>query len=201
MKHRPSSRPTKTPAKTPAKASAKAPTDPPGLAVRRIAADIVDGVLRRRPPARRATGRRECPTRSCRPAGSRPCAGPGAGRGRAAAARQLAPSPRLVAGARPAEGRAARRDRAVDRGGANPVSRCARSCGGRSRRPPRAGRPQRHALCRPGQCRAAPACARRRRASGGARYGRARHAEMADGTLGRRLWRAHGAGHRGRQCH
>ena len=50
MKHRPSSRPTKTPAKAPAKASAKAPPNPPGLAVRRIAADIVDGVLRRRRP-------------------------------------------------------------------------------------------------------------------------------------------------------
>ena len=50
MKHRPSSRPTKTPAKAPAKTAAKAPTDPPGLAVRRIAADILDGVLRRRRP-------------------------------------------------------------------------------------------------------------------------------------------------------
>jgi 16S rRNA (cytosine967-C5)-methyltransferase len=54
MKHRPSSRPAKTTAKTTAKTSgktvAKAPTDPPGLAVRRTAADIVDGVLRRRRP-------------------------------------------------------------------------------------------------------------------------------------------------------
>jgi hypothetical protein len=54
MKHRPSSRPAKTLAKASTKASAnastKAPTDPPGLAVRRIAADIVDGVLRRRRP-------------------------------------------------------------------------------------------------------------------------------------------------------
>jgi 16S rRNA (cytosine967-C5)-methyltransferase len=46
MKHRPSTRPAKVPAKT----SAKAPSDPPGLAVRRIAADIVDGVLRRHRP-------------------------------------------------------------------------------------------------------------------------------------------------------
>src|SRR5215467_2339012 len=42
MKHRQSSRPPRTPAKRPA--------DPPGLAVRRISADIVDGVLRRRRP-------------------------------------------------------------------------------------------------------------------------------------------------------
>src|ERR1700722_14615518 len=50
MKHRPSPRPAKTTAKTRGKTAAKAPTDPPGLAVRRIAADIVDGVLRRRRP-------------------------------------------------------------------------------------------------------------------------------------------------------
>jgi 16S rRNA (cytosine967-C5)-methyltransferase len=54
MKHRPSSRPAKAPAKTAAetstKTSAKTPGDPPGLAVRRIAADIVDGVLRRHRP-------------------------------------------------------------------------------------------------------------------------------------------------------
>jgi 16S rRNA (cytosine967-C5)-methyltransferase len=46
MKHRPSSRPTKTPTKAPAKPA----SDPPGLAVRRIAADILDSVLRRRRP-------------------------------------------------------------------------------------------------------------------------------------------------------
>jgi 16S rRNA (cytosine967-C5)-methyltransferase len=42
MKHRRNSRPARTPARQPA--------DPPGLAVRRIAADIIDGVLRRRRP-------------------------------------------------------------------------------------------------------------------------------------------------------
>src|SRR6516162_1041466 len=42
MKHRQSSRPARMPAKRPA--------DPPGLTVRRIAADIVDGVLRRHRP-------------------------------------------------------------------------------------------------------------------------------------------------------
>jgi 16S rRNA (cytosine967-C5)-methyltransferase len=46
MKHRPSSRPVKAPAKT----SAKTRSEPPGLAVRRIAADIFDGVLRRHRP-------------------------------------------------------------------------------------------------------------------------------------------------------
>ena len=46
MKHRPSSHPVKAPAKT----SAKTRSEPPGLAVRRIAADIVDGVLRRHRP-------------------------------------------------------------------------------------------------------------------------------------------------------
>jgi 16S rRNA (cytosine967-C5)-methyltransferase len=54
MKHRPGSRPAKTPTKTltkmPAKMPAKSAGDPPGLAVRRVAADIVDGVLRRRRP-------------------------------------------------------------------------------------------------------------------------------------------------------
>src|ERR1700735_5050234 len=50
MKHRPSSRPTKTTAKTSGNTAAKTPADPPGLVVRRIAADIVDGVLRRRRP-------------------------------------------------------------------------------------------------------------------------------------------------------
>ncbi len=54
MKRQPNSRPAKGPdkraAKTSEKASAKTPTDPPGLAVRRIAADIIDGVLRRRRP-------------------------------------------------------------------------------------------------------------------------------------------------------
>ena len=46
MKHRPSSHPVKAPGKT----SAKTRSEPPGLAVRRIAADIVDGVLRRHRP-------------------------------------------------------------------------------------------------------------------------------------------------------
>jgi 16S rRNA (cytosine967-C5)-methyltransferase len=46
MKHRPSSRPAKTPARAPAKPA----SDPPGLTVRRIAADILDSVLRRRRP-------------------------------------------------------------------------------------------------------------------------------------------------------
>src|SRR5262245_36370469 len=54
MKHRSSSRPAKTSAKTaaetPNKAPAKPASDPPGLAVRRIAADILDSVLRRRRP-------------------------------------------------------------------------------------------------------------------------------------------------------
>ena len=192
MKQRQSSRPAQAPGKQSA--------DPPGLAVRRIAADIVDGVLRRRRPLDEQLEGSERPSRSCRPAGSRPRADPRAGRGRAAAARQLASSPRPVAGARPAEGCAAGRDGAVDRGCANPFSRCARSCGGRSRGAAGAGRSQRHALYGPRQCRAAPAHARRRRASGGARCGRARHAAMADATLDRRLRRAHGARHRGRQC-
>jgi 16S rRNA (cytosine967-C5)-methyltransferase len=70
MKHQPGSRPTKSPdkrsakegaegsakggtkggAKRTAKTSAKTPNDSPGLTVRRIAADIIDGVLRRRRP-------------------------------------------------------------------------------------------------------------------------------------------------------
>ena len=50
MKHRPSSRPAETTAKTPTKTAVKAPTEPPGLGVRRVAADIVDGVLRRHRP-------------------------------------------------------------------------------------------------------------------------------------------------------
>src|SRR6201988_5208810 len=54
MNPRPGSRPAKTPTKTltkmPAKMPAKSAGDPPGLAGRRGAADIVDGVLRRRRP-------------------------------------------------------------------------------------------------------------------------------------------------------
>src|SRR4029077_8111907 len=50
MKHRPSSRPAKTTAKTPTKTAVKAPTEPPGLGVRRVAADIVDRGLRRHRP-------------------------------------------------------------------------------------------------------------------------------------------------------
>src|SRR6478672_6901024 len=50
MKHRPSSRPAETTAKTPTKTAVKAPTEPLGLGVRRVAADIVDGVLRRHRP-------------------------------------------------------------------------------------------------------------------------------------------------------
>src|SRR3984957_8084848 len=50
MKHRPSSCPAETTAKTPTKTAVKAPTEPPGLGVRRVAADIVDGVLRRHRP-------------------------------------------------------------------------------------------------------------------------------------------------------
>src|ERR1700758_2155486 len=46
MKHRPIPHPVKAPAKT----SAKTASEPPGLAVRRIAADIIDGVLRRHRP-------------------------------------------------------------------------------------------------------------------------------------------------------
>jgi 16S rRNA (cytosine967-C5)-methyltransferase len=50
MKHRPSSRPTKTTAKTSGNTAAKTPAEPPGLGVRRVAADIIDGVLRRNRP-------------------------------------------------------------------------------------------------------------------------------------------------------
>ena len=50
MKHRPRSHQAKTPAQAAAKTRAKPASDPPGLAVRRIAADILDSVLRRRRP-------------------------------------------------------------------------------------------------------------------------------------------------------
>ena len=133
----------------------------PGLAARRIAADILDGVLRRQLAL------------------DEQLAGKGAHPGLAALAdRDRALMRRLVATVlrrlgtlrhllggfldkRLSRRRAARRNHPADRRGANPVARRARSCRGRSFGAAGAGRPPRRALCRPGQRRAAPRRAER----------------------------------------
>ncbi len=171
----------------------------PGLAVRRIAAEIVDGVLRR--------------NRSL----DEQLDGAGANAGLAGLSdRDRALTRALVATvvrrlgtlrhligifrrAWPAEGGAAHRVRALDRRGADSFPRRARSCRRRSRRPSGAGGSLRRPPCRSGQRRAPPCGARRRRAFGGARHGRPRHAGMADGALDRDLRREHRPHYRHRQ--
>ena len=132
----------------PAKSQSEPTAPPPGLAARRIAADIVDGVLRQKraldeqlEPA--ATSAR-CPNATARWCGSSspPCCAGSAPCGICSASmleRGLpASAPRVEAVA-------------ADRRRANPVSRRARSRRGRSVGAAGAGRPPRLALCRPGQ--------------------------------------------------
>ena len=171
----------------------------PGLAARRLAADILDAVLRRR----RALDD-ELDSAATRAAlaglpGARPRADAGAGRDRAAPARLAAPSPRSFPRSRPAEGGAAGRDRAPSRRGADSLARRARPRRRRSRGAAHSGGPPRRPLCRSGQCRVAAAGARGRRATGRARCRRARHAGMADGALDRDLRRDDRPRHRRRQ--
>ena len=176
-----------------------APAEVPGLTARRIAADILDNVLRRhRPLDARARRRRTHPglAGARRP---RPRAGAQAGRDRAAPPRHAAASARQIPRLGLSQGCAARRDRAADRRRADPVPRRAGPCGGRSQRAAGAGGPPRRAISRPDQRGAAPG----RRAKGrtllaDARCRAARHAAMAVRALEQELRRRHRARDRDR---
>ena len=137
---------------------------PPGLAARRIAAEILDGVSAPAPPARRAARRPERRARRALPERDRALVRQHR-RDRAAPARHAAAicCGRCSSAALPADAPRGR-DRAAARRRADPVSRRAGSRRGRSLGAAGAGRPPRRALCRAGQRRAAADRPRRRAA-------------------------------------
>ena len=137
-----------------------APAEVPGLATRRIAADILDNVLRRSRPLDDELDGSRGASRTCLACGSRPRAGAQAGRDRSAPARHAPASVRPLSRKWPAGRCAAYRNRPADRRRADPVSRRAGPCRGRPERR-RAGRPERRDVSRPGQCGAAQRDARR----------------------------------------
>ena len=122
-----------------------APAEVPGLAARRIAADILDNVLRRHRPLDAELDGAE----------AHPGLAALADRDRALVRklvatvlrrrRHAAPSAAAVPRLRLSQGCAARRNRAAGRRGADPVPRRARPCGGRSERAAGAGGPARRA--------------------------------------------------------
>ncbi len=123
------------------RATPSPPPDIPGLAARRIAADILDGVLRRQRPLDEQLDGAGAPSGPRGARRARPRAGAHARRDRAAPARHAAASARLfLERGLPADG-AAGRDRAADRRGANPVARRARPRRRRSVGAAGAGRP------------------------------------------------------------
>ena len=137
-----------------------APAEVPGLAARRIAADILDNVLRRNRPLDGELDGAE----------AHPGLAALADRDRALVRKLAATVLRRIGTLRHLlrqfldsgfpEGCAARRDRAADRRGADPVPRRARPCGGRSQRAAGAGGPPRREISRPDQRGAAPGDAR-----------------------------------------
>ena len=161
--------------------------EPQGLASRRIAADILEGVLRR---GRSLDDQLD---------------GGGAHQGLASLPeRDRALTRRLVATVLrrlgtlrhllglylergiPKDAHAGR-DRAAARRRADPVARRARPCGGRPVGTAGAGGPARCGLCGAGQRRAAPCREKRRAAIARQGHRRARHAGVADGALAARL--------------
>ena len=140
------------------------PTDAPGFAARRIAADIIDNVLVRR---RALDDQLDGASRASRGEDaerSRPRADAPAGRDRAAPSRHAALRAVAPARSRRASRFAAHRDRADARRSANSLDGRARSRRRRSVRAPGAGRPARGAVCRASStpcCAAARARARR----------------------------------------
>ena len=163
--------------------------EPQGLASRRIAADILEGVLRRgRSLDDQLDGGGAHPGLASLPERDRALTR----RLVATVLRRLgtlAPSARPLSRARHPEGCAAGRDRAADRRRADPLARRARPCRGRSVGAARAGRPARRALCGAGQRRAAAHRAERRAAVARQGHRRARYAGLADGALAAHLRR------------
>ncbi len=165
------------------------PSEVPGLAARRIAADILDGVLHKhRTLDDQLDGAGAHPglEDAVRP---RPRADAAAGCDDPAAARHARPC--AVAPARPRRShrRAARAERAADRRRPDPLDGCARSRRRRSLGAAGAGGPPRREICRAGQRRAAPLRPRRPAADRRSRRADARHSALAAGALDRRLWR------------
>ena len=169
----------------------------PGLAARRIAADIVEGVLRSKRPLDEqleASGLDSLEEERDR-ALVRAIV--------ATVVRRLGTLRHLLAGllerGLPGQ-RAAGRKRAADRRRADPVSRRAQSRRGRPFRAARAGGSSRPALRSAGQRRAAQGHARRRGTACGHRSHRARHAGVADEALAVALRRRDGTRHRRGEC-
>ena len=169
----------------------------PGLAARRIAADILDGVLRRKIALdEQLSGKAAHPglADARRP---RPRADAPARRHRAAAARHLAPPARRISRQGLSVRRAARRNHSADRRCANPLAGSARPRRGRFVGAPGASRSPRRALWRTDQRGAAPRGAEPERATRRSAF--PRHAEMAAGALDQALWRRNRARDRRRQ--
>ena len=156
-----------------------APAEVPGLAARRIAADILDNVLRRQRPLDGELDGAE----------AHPGLAALADRDRALVRklvatvlrrdRHAAPSAAAVPRTRLSQRCAARRDRAADRRRADPVPRRAGPRGGRSQRAAGAGGPPRRAISRPDQRGAAPGDARGAGTARRTRCGAARYAALA----------------------
>ena len=173
------------------------PSEVPGLAARRIAADILDGVLHKhRTLDDQLDG-----------AGAHPGLKTLADRDRAldaaaggddpAAARHARPCAVAAARSRHPDRRAARAKRAADRRRANSLDGCARSRRGRSVGAAGAVGPARREICRARQCRAAPLRARGPAADRRGQVADARCSALAAGTLDRALRRDHRTRDRG----
>ena len=170
------------------------PSEVPGLAARRIAADILDGVLhKQRTLDDQLDG-----------AGAHPGLKSLADRDRALMRRLVATilrrlgtlGSRVVAPARSrrSDRRAARAERAPDRRRADSLDGCARSCRRRSFGAAGAVGPARREVCRTRQRRAAPLRSRGATADRRGQGADARHSAVAADALDRRLWRDHRAG-------
>ena len=169
------------------------PSEVPGLAARRIAADILDGVLHKhRTLDEQLDG-----------AAAHPGLKTLSDRDRALMRRLVATILRRLGTLGHVLSRlldrgipdrcAARAKRAADRRRANSLDGCARSCRGRSVGAAGAVGPARREICRPRQCRAAPLRARRPAADRRGQVADARYSAMADGALDRALRRGHRA--------
>ena len=165
------------------------PSEVPGLAARRIAADILDGVLHKH-----RTLDEQLDGAAAHPGAedavrSRPRADAPAGGDDLAAARHARPRAVAAARSRHPDRCAARAKRAPDRRRANPLDGRARSCRGRSVGAAGAVGPARREICRARQCGAAPLRARGPAADRRGQVADARCSAMATGALDRPLRR------------
>ena len=174
------------------------PSEVPGLAARRIAADILDGVLhKQRTLDDQLDGAGAHPGLKIA-ARSRPRLDAAAGGDHPAAARHARPCAVAAARSRHSDRRAARAERAADRRRADSLDGRARSRRGRSVGAAGAVGPARREICRARQCGAAPLRARGPAADRRGQVADARCSAMAAGALDRALRRDHRPRDRGR---